>query len=138
LLAALMAFVVVIQHRRTRGLVVRAFAGGLVRTHNGRHEVARWDDVTETEFVNLQDARGFVFQLRLRDGRVLALEEGLTRRDVLQLLIEAETFARLWPGVLERFLAGERVVFGRLRADRRGLTQEGYGFEVLPWHQVDG
>jgi hypothetical protein len=123
--------------RRTRSLVVRAFAEGLVRTQNGRSEVVRWDDILDMGFL-LGDESGMVpLQLRTRDGRTLTLDHDLERCDVLQFLIEAETFSRLWPGVLERFLAGERIVFGRLRADRRGLTVEGYGFEVLPWHHID-
>jgi hypothetical protein len=84
------------------------------------------------------DAGDVLLQLQLGDGRTFLLDDSLPRLEVLQLLIEAETFSRLWPGVLERFLAGQRVAFGPLRAERRGLTVEGYGFEVLPWHHVEG
>jgi len=118
-------------------LVVRAFAGGLVCRRGVREVVVRWDDVTETELMPLPNGTATVLQLRLRDGRKIDLDATLERREVLQLLVEAETFARLWPPLLERFLAGERLVFGQLRADRRGLTVEGYGFEVLPWHHLD-
>jgi hypothetical protein len=126
-----------LRRRRTHGLVVRAFTGGLVRTRNDKSDIFRWDDVVELSFPPNEEVGLALLQVRARDGRTLIIDEPLPRLDVLQLLIESETFARLWPNVLERFLAGERVVFGPLRADKRGLTVEGYGFDVLPWHHVD-
>ena len=123
---------------RASVVVVRVFAEGLVRTQRGTQEVVRWDDFLDFRLsASDRTPTQSTLLLRTRSGRTLSFERTLQRRDELQLLIEAETYARLWPRLLERFRKGERLVFGHLRADKRGLTVEGYGFEVLPWHHID-
>jgi hypothetical protein len=144
---------------RNRGLYVLVYPTGLLRLRRGEVDSFPWREVDHVrlrvgradgaEFA--RDAAGGALAcwlpadtptFKLGDaGVTLAREDGveahlgpaLSDYGALAEEVQKRTFAVLWPGVRDRFRAGERIGFGELEADALGLRHNG---RLLPWREV--
>jgi hypothetical protein len=119
---------------------VAVHADGLFSNDECRTTTCRWDDVAEvwedvTRHVlnNKPLYRTHRFTLRLRDGRMLVLDDRLQGIDALADAIRAEVYPRLLQRAREQWKRGEALAFGPVRLERVGVWQ---GAELLPWGEL--
>lgn len=144
---------------RNRGLYVLVYPTGLLRLRRGEVDSFPWGEVERVQ-LKVQRAASAEFTydadgaplscwlpvdvptFKLWDaGLTVVRADGveahfgpaLTEYDALAAQVQARTFAALWPGVLDRFRAGERIDFGELEAGRSGLRHNG---KLLPWREL--
>jgi len=142
---------------RNRGVKVLVFPTGLLHLKPSTVESFPWDDVQTVTLkagagsaVFVKDAAGEVLsawitvpttvvqvwnswvQLTRTDGLTAKLTTVIAGFPDLAREVQAETFARLWPGVRDRFLAGETIPFGTVAASREGLGVK----KKVPWADV--
>jgi hypothetical protein len=119
---------------------VAAHEGGLVSVEEGRTTSFRWDEIAEVcEAVTRHTLNGqprfrtHRLALRLRDGRVLALDDRLTGIDALAETVRAEVYGRLLERARESRARGEALAFGAVGLGQEGLTHDG---RTLAWAEV--
>jgi hypothetical protein len=142
---------------RNRGVKVLIFPTGLLHLRPGQIESFPWDEVTHVTVkagagsaVLVKDAVGDILsawvavpttvvqvwnswvQVARADGLTSKLTTILAGFPDLAREIQAETFARLWPGVRDRFLAGETIPFGPIAASTEGLGMK----KKIAWADV--
>jgi hypothetical protein len=143
---------------RNRGLFILVYPTGLLRLRRGEVDSVPW---AEVEHIKLKVQRGDAEFTRDHDGEPLACwlpadvptfklwDAGLTlsRGDGVEVHIgpalsdysllaeevQKRTFATLWPGLRDRFRAGDRIEFGELEFVTAGLRHNG---RLLPWREV--
>lgn len=144
---------------RNRGLYILVYPNGLLRLRRGEVDSFPWNEV-EHVLLRMSRAEGAEFT-RGPDGAVVAcwvpadvptfklgdagvtvaradgveahFGPALTDYDALAAEVQKRTFAVLWPGIRDRFHAGDRVDFGELEVDTRGLRHNG---RLLPWREL--
>lgn len=144
---------------RNRGLYVLIYPTGLLRLRRGEVDSFPWHEI---ECVRLRVQRAAEAEFRFdadgspvacwlpvdvpafklwdagltvvrADGVEAHFGPALTDYDMLAERVQRRTFAPLWPGVLARFLDGERLPFGELEVGRAGLRFNG---KLLPWREL--
>lgn len=143
---------------RNRGLLILVYPNGLLRLRRGEVDSFPWGEVehvqlkvqrADPEFTRDADGEPAACWLpadvptfKLWDaGLTIARSDGievhfgpaLSEYDVLAAEVQKRTFATLWPGVRDRFRAGERIEFGELELGTTGLRHNG---RLLPWREL--
>jgi hypothetical protein len=113
-----------------RGLRYLVFEGGLVRVHGRQSEVVRWREVTA--YWDLIMA----IRLDTEAGRSVKMSvRYLADPAALKNDVENRVTARLLPGALQRFAAGESLPFGPFAVSRDGIEYKG---TQLGWVDIKG
>ena len=125
---------------RSRNLRVLVFPEGVVRIQGTETETFFWDHVETVwrkrltnEWRKALPPGTLVYSVDLRDGRTVEFDDHLPDFVQLAELIERYTFSPLMRPAQTHFDAGQTVIFGRLRLNQQGLSNEK---ETLPWHQI--
>jgi hypothetical protein len=123
--------------RQNRGLRVFAFPAGLARVQDEAVDVVRWEEIaTITRAVLWEPEQespldgAIRFTLLTNDGRVYLFDELLPGLRDLRRYVERYTLPHLFPPALDAWEEGREVPFGKLSANRVGLTCDRL---VLPW-----
>ncbi len=143
LLAAVggVGFAVSLKPKDMRTLI---YTRGLVRVEGGRFLVFLWDDILELyqiivdvyQYGLIHTAREYGFTLFRCDGEPLKIVEGVNIRDIgpLSDILQGKIAEHRLPQVKRQFKAGETLVFGPLRLNRQGISNED---ETIPWREVE-
>src|SRR6266545_718972 len=143
---------------RNRGLLILIYPTGLLRLRRGEVDSVPWGEVervqlkvqrADPEFTRDHDGDPLAcwlpadvptfklwdagLTIARRDGVEVHIGPALSEYDVLAEEVQKRTFAKLWPGVRDRFRAGDRIDFGELEVSAAGLR---HGGRLLPWREV--
>jgi hypothetical protein len=135
---------------RNRGLYVLVYPTGLLRLRRGEVDSFPWAEVEEVK-LKVKRSEGVVlvrgpdgdptacwlpvdlpsvqlwtagFTLTRGDGHEAHFGPALADYPQLAETVQRQTFPHLWPGVRDRFLAGEAVAFGDLEVSASGLRHD--------------
>ncbi len=108
---------------------------GVLVERGGKQHIALWDEIVAvTEKVEKMSARGqhlydrYLYTIEKRGGESFALSNMVSGVDSIGRTIKEETFARLYPQMLEAIERGEKVSFGAVRIDANGMESRGNGY----------
>lgn len=117
-----------------KGIETLLCTNGIVWSHQRSPEAIRWQDIESLWRMTTRDSM-ICYEVRLRDGRVVALDARVPGAEKLARFVERVVTSRHVASLMQAYQSGAPFKFGPLCISQRGLQVPQHP-EALAWDQI--